>query len=142
MVPRMLQMVHHMASLLPTQIVRHDQRIYLLELETQSQVISHRDRRRIPTTGHATGNLEGLNLIFLLILRPPKRTDLAYDLGVTLTLQSVAEHLFQKKNEDAESAIAESEKPGIEEIKEGGQGLLHRGPRSRTSSLILLIPWM
>ena len=140
MVPQILQMVDHMASLLRTQIVRHDQRICLLELEMQSQAISHRDHRRIPTRGHAMEILEGLNLIFLLIPRPPKRTDLAYDLGVTRTLQSIAEHSFQKKNDDAENAIAASEKPGIEEIKEEGQGLLHRGPRSRTSSLISLIP--
>lgn len=140
MVPRILRMVYHMASLLRTQIVRHDQRICLLELEMQSQAISHRDRRRIPTKGLAMESLEGLNLMFLLILRPPKRKDLAYDLGVTLTRQSIAEHSSQKKNGDAENAIAESEKPGIEETKREGQGLLHRGPRSRTSSLILLIP--
>ena len=85
-------------------------------------------------------SLEGLNLIFLLILRPPKRTDLAYDPGVTLTLQSIAEHSSQKKNEDVENAIAESEKPGIEEIKGEDLELLPQGPRSRTSSLISLIP--
>ena len=140
MVPRILQMVYHMASLLRTQIVRYDQRICLLDLGMQSQAISHRDRRRIPTKGHAMESLEGLNLIFLLILRPPKKTDLAYVLGVTLTLQSIAEHSSQKKNEDVENAIAESEKPGIEEIKGEDLGLLPQGPRSRTSSLISLIP--
>lgn len=140
MVPRVLQMLYHMASLLRTQIGRHDQRICLLDLEMQSQAINHRDRRRIPTKGHATESLEGLNLISLLILRPPKRTDLAYDLGVTLTLQSIAEHLSQKKNEDVENAIAESEKPGIEEIKGEDQGLLPQSPRSQTSSLTSSIP--
>ena len=85
-------------------------------------------------------SLEGLNLIFLLILRPPKKTDLAYDLGVTLILQSIAEHLSQKKNEDVENVIAESEKLGTEEIKGEDLGLLPRGPRSQTSNLTSLIP--
>ena len=142
MVLRILQMVYHTASLLRTQIVRHDQRICPLDPGMQSQAISHRDRRRIPIKGHAMESLEGPNLIFSLILPPPKRTDLAYDPGVTLTLQSIAEHLSQKKNEDAENAIAESEKPGIEEIKAEDLGLLPQSPRSRTSSLTSLIPWM
>ena len=84
-------------------------------------------------------SLEGLSLIFLLILRHQKRTVLACDLGVTLTLPSIAVHLSQRKNEDVENAIAESEKPGTEEIKVEDQGHLPLGPRSRTSSLISLI---
>lgn len=84
-------------------------------------------------------SLEGLNLTFLLTQRPPKRKDLDYDLGVTLTLQSIAEQLTRKKNEDVGNAIAESERPGIEEIKGEDLGLLPRGPRSQTSSLTSLI---
>lgn len=133
-------MVYHMVSLLRTQIVHHDQRTCLLDLEMQLQAISRRDRRRIPAKGHATESLEALNLIFLRILRLPKRTDLACDLGVTPTLQSIAEHLSQRKNEDAGNAIAESEKPGTEEIKVEDQGHLPQGPRSRTSSLTSSIP--
>ena len=85
-------------------------------------------------------NLEGLNLTFLLTQRPLKRKELDYDLGVTPTLQSIAEQLSQKKNEDVGNAIAESERPGIEETKGEDLGLLLRGPRSRTSSLTSLIP--
>ena len=85
-------------------------------------------------------SLEGLNLTFLLTRRPPKRMDLDYDLGVTLTLQSIAEQSFRKKNEDVGNAIGESERPGIEETKGEDLGLLPRGPRSQTSSLTSLIP--
>ena len=85
---------------------------------------------------------EGLNLTFLLTRRPPKRMDLDYDLGVTLTLQSIAEQLTRKKNEDVGNAIAESERPDIEEIKAEDLGLRPRDPRSQTSNLTSLIPWM
>ena len=85
-------------------------------------------------------SLEGPNLTFLLTRRPPKRKGLDYDLGVTLTLQSIAEQLTRKKNEDVGNAIAESERLGIEEIKGEDLGLLPRGLRSQTSSLISLIP--
>lgn len=133
-------MAYHLASLLHTRIVHHDQRICLLDPEMRSQAINHRDRRRILTNGHAMENLEGLNLTFLLTQRPLKRKELDYDLGVTPTLQSIAEQLSQKKNEDVGNAIAESERPGIEETKGEDLGLLLRGPRSRTSSLTSLIP--
>ena len=66
--------------------------------------------------------------------------DLDYDQGVILTLQSIAEQLSRKKNEDVGNAIAESERPDIEEIKGEDLGLLPRGPRSQTSSLTSLIP--
>ena len=85
-------------------------------------------------------SLEGLNLTFLLTQRHPRRMDLDYDQGVILTLQSIAEPLSRKKNEDVGNAIAESERPGIEEIKGEDLGLLPQGPRSQASSLISLIP--
>ena len=133
-------MAYHLASLLHTRIVRHDQRTCLLDTEMRSQAISHRDRRRILTNGLAMESLEGRNSTFLLTRRPPRRKDLDYDPDVTLTLQSIAEQLSRKKNEDVGNAIAESERPGIEEIKGEDQGLLPRGPRSQTSSLTSLIP--
>ena len=133
-------MAFNLASLLHTRIVRHEQRICLLDPEMRSQAINHRDRRRTLTNGLAMESLEGRNSTFLLTRRHPRRKDLDYDPDATLTLQSIAEQLSRKKKEDVGNAIAESERPGIEEIKGEDQALLPRGPRSQTSSLTSLIP--
>ena len=107
-------MAFNLASLLRTRIVRHDQRICLLDLEMRSQAINHRDRRRILTNGLAMESLEGRSSTSSLTRRPPRRKDLDYDPDVTLTRQSIAVRLSRKKKEDVGNAIAESERPGIE----------------------------